>query len=134
MGARKYHRGTPEERFLARVVKSDGCWEYDGYRFRGYGKFGVSPKQSVLAHKFAYELWVGPVPDGKHLHHRCGNRACVRPDHLEVVEPGAHSSAHIRERGVVSNQFGQWRVAATAEERRIRSRDWMRAKRARKRT
>jgi hypothetical protein len=37
------------------------------------------------AHRFAYRLLVGGIPDGLTLDHLCGNRACVRPDHLEPV-------------------------------------------------
>lgn len=131
MRARKYSRGTPEDRFLARIVKSDGCWEYDGYRYNGYGKFGISPGKTVLAHRFAYEIWVGPIPGGMVLHHLCENKACVRPDHLEPQPKGAHERNHARRRGTVVNQYGQWSVTMTAEEKRIRDRDWMRAKRAR---
>jgi hypothetical protein len=128
---RAYHRGTPSERFEARVEKGDGCWEFQGHRHKGYGKFGVSPSESVLAHRFAYELWVGEIPEGTFVHHLCENAACVRPDHLVLAEPSHHSTHHIRERGYVINQFGTWPVARSDEERRRRNRDWMRAKRAR---
>jgi hypothetical protein len=37
------------------------------------------------AHRFAYELLVGPIPAGLTLDHLCLNKACVRPDHLEPV-------------------------------------------------
>jgi len=133
---RPYFKGTPEERFAARVIKSSdpgGCWEYNGYRRNGYGKFGISATLTVLAHRFAYEMWVGPIPDDLPLHHLCGNRACVRPDHLEPKPLGAHTYDHVREKGCVKNQYGEWKVAASDEERRIRARDWMRAKRARER-
>ena len=130
MRARKYNRGTTEERFLARIVKSEGCWEYDGYRYRGYGKFGITSTKTVLAHRYAYELWVGPIPEGHLLHHRCENKACVRPDHLEPQPRGAHEREHARRRGTVRNQHGEWAVAQSDEERRIRDRDWMRQKRA----
>lgn len=131
---RPYNKGEIEGRFAARVVKSDdpgGCWEFVGYRFNGYGKFGISARKTVLAHRFAYKLWVGPIPDRHHLHHRCENRACVRPDHLEPVPAGTHSREHVRARGIVSNQYGVWAVARSDEERRARNREWMRKKRAR---
>lgn len=35
--------------------------------------------------RVAYELWVGPVPDGREIDHICGDRACVRPDHLQAI-------------------------------------------------
>lgn len=40
----------------------------------------------ITAHRFAYELLVGPVPDGLQLDHLCRNRACCNPEHLEPVE------------------------------------------------
>jgi hypothetical protein len=50
----------------------------------GYGKFGVSGR--VLgAHRVAYELLVGPVPEGLELDHLCRERACINPTHLEPV-------------------------------------------------
>lgn len=130
---RSYYKGSAEERFTARIAKSDdpgGCWEFLGYRRNGYGKFGLTARKTVLAHRFAYELWVGPIQDGHHLHHLCLNRACVHPDHLEQRLPGSHTREHMLEKGIVKNQYGDgWSVARTQEERRIRNRDWMRRKR-----
>lgn len=129
------YSGTPEERFCARVQRGDGCWEWQGYRAirrgqtNGHGKFSLANGQPVLAHRYAYELWVGPIPDGMVVHHRCENPSCVRPDHLELKPPGVHLRDHALERGVVRNQYGEWPVARTAEEKRIRDRDWMRRKR-----
>lgn len=68
-------------RFLAKVRKSEsGCWIWTAaVRADGYGNFrGPS---SYLAHRTAYELWVGPIGD-KLVLHKCDNRLCVRPDHL----------------------------------------------------
>jgi len=39
----------------------------------------------VRAHRFAYELLVGPIPEGMDLDHVCGVRLCVWPEHLEPV-------------------------------------------------
>lgn len=41
--------------------------------------------QQVLAHRAAYEVWVGPIPEGLTIDHLCRVRACVKPDHLEPV-------------------------------------------------
>lgn len=73
-----------EERFWAKVEKTDGCWIWTAAKTHGHGVFGVNGRNRY-AHILAYELLVGPVPDGLDLDHLCRNRACVRPDHLEPV-------------------------------------------------
>jgi hypothetical protein len=75
-----------EDRFWAKVERTDTCWLWtastDG---RGrYGSFGVHGRL-VRAHRFAYELLVGPIPDGLVLDHLCSVTRCVNPAHLEPV-------------------------------------------------
>jgi hypothetical protein len=75
--------GTPEWRFDRHVQKSDGCWLWTGWRNqRGYGAFGVTPDRPMQAHRFAWQMAVGPIPEGLCVLHRCDNPPCVRPDHL----------------------------------------------------
>lgn len=79
------------ERFYAKVVEQDRgyatpCWIWTGGTTdQGYGLFWLGT--SVLAHRFAYELIVGPIPDGLELDHLCRVTACVRPLHLDPVTP-----------------------------------------------
>lgn len=79
---------TFEERFWSKVDLTEGmaaCWEWTGSRFAsGYGQSSALGS-SHKAHRVAYELVVGPIPDGLTLDHLCRNRGCVNPSHLEPV-------------------------------------------------
>ena len=78
------HSRMPD--FFDRVTKTDaGCWEWPHINVRhGYGELYHYGKR-WRAHRMAYELAVGPIPEGLQLDHLCRNRACVNPDHLEPV-------------------------------------------------
>ena len=84
-------RGTPVARFWAKVEMepNSGCWIWCGCRTTaGYGHFTndpAHPTQKVYSHRFAYELLRGPIPRGLQIDHRCRLRACVNPDHMDVV-------------------------------------------------
>ena len=78
--------GTLEERLWAKTEKTDYCWEWLGSKNdKGYGFIGLRSGVSAPAHRVAYELHYGPVPDGLEIDHLCRNRGCVNPDHLEAV-------------------------------------------------
>jgi hypothetical protein len=74
------------QRFWVMVDKTSTCWVWTGSKFEGYGRFWVSPRL-VQAHRFSYELLVGPIPPGLQIDHLCRNRSCVNPAHLEPVTP-----------------------------------------------
>lgn len=80
------------ERFWAKVDKNgpDGCWIWTASTVNGYGQFG-SGGRTVRAHRFAYELLIGPIPDGMHLDHLCQTPPCVNPAHLEPVLPAINA-------------------------------------------
>lgn len=61
------------------------CWTWTGsINNRGYGCVAVNRK-SKLSHRVAYELLVGPIPEGLQIDHLCRNKACCNPSHLEPV-------------------------------------------------
>ena len=82
---RKYP--STEDRFWAKVNKTEGCWLWTGRRNNGYGFFRLGNRTSPAraAHRIAYQWLIGPISEGLTLDHLCRNRACVRPDHLEPV-------------------------------------------------
>jgi len=96
--ASPWWKGTPEERFAQWVgeLDEDGCIPWMGYTGPyGHGWFGINKRKSVPAHRFAWELERGPIPEGHHLHHLCGNPGCIRVEHLEPMTPSEHSRLHV---------------------------------------
>jgi hypothetical protein len=78
-------------RFLEKIVLADsGCWEWIGRRTKnGYGRYYIGTsrldQRYASAHRWAYELLAGPIPNGMDLVHLCRVRHCVNPAHLEPV-------------------------------------------------
>lgn len=62
-----------------------GCWMWTGARAGGYG-IVKRTGSSRLVHRVVYELLHGPIPAGVEPDHLCRTPACVRPDHLELVD------------------------------------------------
>lgn len=80
---------SPEERFWPKVDTSGDCWLWAGYvKPNGYATFypgGGNHIPKVYVHRFAYEAFRGPIPEGFEVDHLCNIRHCVNPDHLEAV-------------------------------------------------
>lgn len=74
------------ERFWNKVDMAGDCWIWTGAHIpQGYGVFRLTSQKTAVAHRVAYELLVGPIPEGAQLDHLCRRRDCVNPDHLEPV-------------------------------------------------
>lgn len=88
MSSRSVSRPTAVERFIEKVDLTgpeDSCWQWTACLVRGYGQFAVGQRKRAKAHRFSYEMLVGPVPEGLVLDHLCRNPECVNPAHLEPV-------------------------------------------------
>jgi hypothetical protein len=93
------------ERFIAKWKRADrddpaSCWVWMADTNdppKQYGRFKVLGRLA-LAHRVAYELWVGPIADGMTLDHLCNRPECVNPFHLEVVTNSENVSRARRQR------------------------------------
>ena len=76
-------------KFYDRVLKAqDGHWYWMLYlNPDGYGRCSVRKRNGEFAHRVAWELEYGTIPDGMVMDHLCKVRSCVNPAHLEVVTP-----------------------------------------------
>jgi hypothetical protein len=84
-------------RFNERVLTVEsGCWEWQGSRGGSKGEYGAFSmtalgRPTTQAHRAAWTLLRGPIPEGFSIDHLCRNTICVNPDHLEPVEPGENT-------------------------------------------
>lgn len=78
-------------RFWSHVEEGEGCREWKIAKDRhGYGQFKYNGKTRT-AHRIAYELTVGPIPEGMQVDHTCHRPACCNPRHLRLVTPKQNS-------------------------------------------
>ena len=106
---RVYVRRPLRDRFEEKVLRLPfvNCWLWDGaLSGAGYGQIGAEGGSPILlAHRVAWELYRGPIPEGTELDHLCRVRGCVNPWHVEPVthlmnmQRGARASQQHCKRG-----------------------------------
>lgn len=85
MGRRPGSKSNDPLNIWRNILVDDGCWMWTGsVDLHGYGRAYFGGK-TTKAHKWMYERFVGPVPEGLELDHLCRTPGCVRWDHLEPV-------------------------------------------------
>ena len=83
------------QRFWSKVEITGlhSCWNWTaGKSSNRYGVFYLNSLQR--AHRVAYTLIHGEIPEGYDVHHKCENRGCVNPMHLETIEHAQHKREH----------------------------------------
>lgn len=107
-------------RFWSKVNKLQECWLWTAKITRdGYGCFAITNNGKTQyrgAHRVAYEMSFGSIPDGMDIDHICFNRRCVRPEHLRLASRsqnlqnrrGAQTNSKSGIRGVWLRADGKW--------------------------
>lgn len=99
------------ERFESFINKDGDCWEWMGSKFRdGYGQFHAA-NRNRRAHRYSYELYVGPIPADLCVCHRCDNPSCVDPEHL-FLGTNQENATDRQMKGRTSRPYGLWHGSA----------------------
>ncbi len=76
-------RLTLEERLTNKTNKTDTCWLWTGFlNNKGYGQIGVANNKLAYTHRVSYALYIGEIPKGLLVLHKCDTPACLNPEHL----------------------------------------------------
>lgn len=89
-------RRSMTDYIMQRIVldPGSGCWLWEGAPVNGYGWICAPTKGSRFAHRASYQTFVGPVPEGLMICHKCDVKLCVNPAHLYA--------------GTAKNNFDDW--------------------------
>ena len=85
-----------KEKIENKITKKGSCWVWNGEKFRsGYGRIRIHWKKYTL-HRVVFELYIGPIPKGLCVLHKCDNKPCINPEHLFLGTKA--DNAHDRDR------------------------------------
>jgi hypothetical protein len=128
IGSKRRVRVPFEERFWSKVDKSGDCWLWTaGLSDTGYGEINRGGEYGmVAAHRTAWDLSVGPIPDGAWILHKCDVKRCCNPDHLFLGDAKSNVTDMIQKgrrpfRSAPGERHGSAKLTETSV-REIRSR------------
>ena len=99
------------------VKGPDDCWEWqDCTGSHGYGKFTQGRAWEMLHHRMAYTLRYGEIPEGQVVRHKCDNRLCANPHHLELGRQGDNV------RDMFKRRKGKWKKLDLRQAQEIKRR------------
>lgn len=105
--AKRRRFATPEEAMAARTAPDGDCLRWTGYRRPdGYGMMRAWGK-TTYAHRVAYVMHFGTIPDGAQIDHTCKMRDCVNPAHLEAVSQQVNLARATRPQSIVRTHCGK---------------------------
>ena len=117
------------ERFEAKYIPEpmSGCWLWTAMLdTKGYGRIQIE-RRSTAAHRLAWELFVGPIPEDLLVLHKCDVRSCVNPGHLWLGTNDDNMKDMVRKgrspRGA-RNAWSKLDRAAVLEIRRLSAEGW----------
>lgn len=87
-----------EKRFIKNTKKSKDCIIWKNKTSNGYGRFSVNGFR-FLAHRFSYMIYNGSIEPNKFIHHKCNNKMCVNPEHLQQVTPKENTKIYYNGNG-----------------------------------
>lgn len=112
----KYEAESDHRRFWAKIIFEDdcNCWRWGACLSpSGYGLASAGGK-NILAHRYSYQFYKGPIPAGLVIDHLCRTRHCVNPDHLEAVTQAENTSRGDRHRGSGAKRCGRGHIYTPA--------------------